>query len=50
MLVHDLRSPLSVIIGVLELAAGGEFDANTGRTKRIFRFHRDLAKNAAPYK
>ncbi|HUI31427.1 MAG TPA: hybrid sensor histidine kinase/response regulator [Candidatus Acidoferrales bacterium] len=28
MLVHDLRSPLSVIIGVLELAANGEFDKN----------------------
>ena len=26
MLVHDLRSPLSVIIGVLDLAATGEFD------------------------
>ncbi len=35
MLVHDLRSPLSVIIGVLELAAGGEFDANPEERKEF---------------
>lgn len=35
MLVHDLRSPLSVIIGVLELAANGEFDKNPGELKEF---------------
>ena len=35
MLVHDLRSPLSVIIGVLELAANGEFDHNPSEFKEF---------------
>ena len=35
MLVHDLRSPLSVIIGVLELAANGEFDKNPEELKQF---------------
>ncbi len=35
MLVHDLRSPLSVIIGVLELAAEGEFDKNPAELKEF---------------
>ncbi|MFZ1082305.1 MAG: hybrid sensor histidine kinase/response regulator [Candidatus Kryptoniota bacterium] len=35
MLVHDLRSPLSVIIGVLELAANGEFDRNQVEMKEF---------------
>jgi two-component system sensor histidine kinase/response regulator len=35
MLVHDLRSPLSVIIGVLELAANGEFDKNPEELKEF---------------
>jgi signal transduction histidine kinase len=35
MLVHDLRSPLSVIIGVLELAANGEFDKDPGELKEF---------------
>ena len=33
MLVHDLRSPLSVIIGVLDLAANGEFEKDPGELK-----------------
>ncbi len=35
MLVHDLRSPLSVIIGVLELGAAGEFDENPAEMKEF---------------
>ncbi len=35
MLVHDLRSPLSVIIGVLELSANGEFDQNPSELKEF---------------
>lgn len=35
MLVHDLRSPLSVIIGVLELGVNGEFDQNPGDMKEF---------------
>jgi signal transduction histidine kinase len=35
MLVHDLRSPLSVIIGVLELVANGEFDKNQAEMKEF---------------
>ncbi len=35
MLVHDLRSPLSVIIGVLELGAAGEFDQNPAEMKEF---------------
>jgi len=35
MLVHDLRSPLSVIIGVLELATNGEFDTNLSELKEF---------------
>ncbi len=35
MLVHDLRSPLSVIIGVLELGASGEFDNNPVEMKEF---------------
>ncbi len=35
MLVHDLRSPLSVIIGVLELGVNGEFDQNPGEMKEF---------------
>jgi len=35
MLVHDLRSPLSVIIGVLELGATGEFDNNPSEMKEF---------------
>lgn len=37
MLVHDLRSPLSVIIGVLELGAGTEFDRNPAEVKEFMR-------------
>lgn len=35
MLVHDLRSPLSVIIGVLQLGARGEFDRNPSERKEF---------------
>lgn len=35
MLVHDLRSPLSVIIGVLELGARGEFDHEPEEAKEF---------------
>ncbi|MCL5267608.1 MAG: hybrid sensor histidine kinase/response regulator [Bacteroidetes bacterium] len=35
MLVHDLRSPLSVIIGVLELGAKGEFESNAQEMKEL---------------
>ncbi len=35
MLVHDLRSPLSVIIGVLELGTAGEFDQNPAEMKEF---------------
>lgn len=37
MLVHDLRSPLSVIIGVLELGAGGEFDRNRAEMREFMQ-------------
>lgn len=37
MLVHDLRSPLSVIIGVLQLGARGEFDKNPDERKEFMR-------------
>ncbi len=35
MLVHDLRSPLSVIIGVLELGVKGEFDEHPQEMKEL---------------
>lgn len=35
MLVHDLRSPLSVITGVLELGAKGEFDEHPQEMKEL---------------
>ncbi len=35
MLVHDLRSPLSVITGVLELGVNGEFDQNPVEMKEF---------------
>jgi two-component system sensor histidine kinase/response regulator len=37
MLVHDLRSPLSAIIGVLELAINGEFDGNPTEMKEFLK-------------
>lgn len=37
MLVHDLRSPLSVIIGVLQLGARGEFDNNPDERKEFLK-------------
>ncbi|HEY9167653.1 MAG TPA: hybrid sensor histidine kinase/response regulator [Candidatus Kryptonia bacterium] len=37
MLVHDLRSPLSVIIGVLELGVNGEFDQNPPEMKEFLK-------------
>ena len=35
MLVHDLRSPLSVVIGVLELGEKGEFDNHSQEVKDL---------------
>ncbi len=44
MLVHDLRSPLSVIIGVLELGAAGEFDENPAEMKEFLNSALDTSQ------
>jgi|YelNatPaOPRAMG01_1025707.scaffolds.fasta_scaffold00203_18 Osmosensitive K+ channel histidine kinase len=43
MLVHDLRSPLSSIMGVLELAVNGEFDSDPQALKDFLRSAYDTA-------
>ncbi|MGB9591077.1 MAG: hybrid sensor histidine kinase/response regulator, partial [Candidatus Kryptoniota bacterium] len=43
MLVHDLRSPLSSIMGVLELAVNGEFDNDPKALKDFLRSAYDTA-------
>ena len=44
MLVHDLRSPLSVIIGVLELGVNGEFDQNPAEMKEFLNSALDTSQ------
>lgn len=44
MLVHDLRSPLSVVIGVLELAANGEFDQDPAELKEFLNSALDTSQ------
>lgn len=44
MLVHDLRSPLSVIIGVLELGVRGEFENNVEEAKEFMGSALDTAQ------